>query len=183
MDERPLLDRKDVIHFASAPLVDPVEITGKVHATLFISTDVPDTEFVVKFTDIQPDGYEMIVRESAVLGRYAEEFHGQPAPLEKGKVYQLELDLCSTALLLAKGHRLGVIVTSSSKDAYEVHPNSFTPVTSMDAAPIAHQQIYFSKQYPSSITLPVVPVDAPAPEPTPAAAPSPAPAAPPAPGQ
>ena len=171
-DERPLLTRKDVIHFVSDPLTDPVEITGKVHATLFISTDVPDTEFVVKFTDVQPDGYEMIVRESAAMGRNAEEFHGTPAPLEKGKVYQLNLDLWSTALVLAKGHRVGVIVTSSSKDAYQVHSNSFDPVMDYTKSPVAHQQVYFSAKYPSCLTLPVVPLD---PQVT---APPPAPSAP-----
>jgi predicted acyl esterase len=176
-DERPLLTRKDVIHFVSDPLTDPVEITGKVRTTLFISTAAPDTEFVVKFTDVQPDGYEMIVRESATLGRFAKEFNGTPAPLEKGKVYQLDLDLWSTAIVFAKGHRIGVIVTSSSKDAYQVHPNSFTPVASLASAPIAHQQIYFSKDHPSCLTLPVVPLDPEATAP-PAATPPPAPTPP-----
>ncbi len=159
-DQRPLLDRKDLVHFTSAPLIDHLQMTGKVRATLYVSTDVPDTEFVVKFTDIHPDGYEMIVRESAVMARNAVEFGGHPAPLETGKVYRLEMDLWSTALVLAKGHKLGVIFTSSSKDAYEVHPNSFTPVTSLEGAPIAHQKVHFSAQYPSCLTLPVVPLDA-----------------------
>jgi putative CocE/NonD family hydrolase len=164
-DERPLLTRKDVLHFVSDPLTDPVEITGKVRATLYIATDVPDTGFVVKFTDVQPDGYEMIVRESATLARFAKEFNRTPTPLTKGKVYQLDLDLWSTAIVLAKGHRLGVIVTSSSKDAYQVAPNSFDPAASLDKAPVAHQEVYFSKQYPSCITVPVVPFDAPPPAP------------------
>jgi uncharacterized protein len=171
MDQRPLLTRKDLIHFTSAALTEPLEITGKVRATLYVSTDVPDTEFVVKFTDIHPDGYEMIVRESAAMARNAEEFAGAPTPLEKGKVYRLELDLWSTALLLGKGHKLGVIVTSSSKDAFEVHPNSFQPVTSLDNAPVAHEEIHFSAEHPSCITLPVVPVDAPEISPAPAPAP------------
>jgi predicted acyl esterase len=174
-DERPLLTRKDVIHFVSEPLTDPIEITGKVRATLFVSTDVPDTEFVVKFTDVQPDGYEMLVRESATMGRYAKEFNGTPAPLEKGKIYQLDLDLWSTAIVFAKGHKIGVIVTSSSKDAYEVHSNSFDPVMSYDKSPVAHQQVYFSKDHPSCLTLPVVPLD---PEVTAAPVAAPAPAQP-----
>ena len=180
-DERPLLTRKDVIHFVSEPLTDPVEITGKVRATLFVSTDVPDTEFVVKFTDVQPDGYEMSVRESATMGRYAKEFNGTPAPMEKGKVYQLDLDLWSTALVLAKGHKIGAIVTSSSKDAYEVHSNSFEPVMGYDKSPVAHQQVYFTKDHPSCLTLPVVPLDPevtapPAPQTTPTTSPAPPPA-------
>ncbi len=155
-DQRPLASRKDVVRFISAPLEAPLEITGKILADLYISTDVPDTLFVVKFIDIHPDGYEMIIREGPAMGRYAEELQGKPAPLVKDKVYQLKFDLWSTAILLAKGHRLGVLITSSSKDAFEVHPNSFEPVTSYDKSPIAHQKIYASADHPSRLILPVV---------------------------
>jgi len=159
-DQRPLKDRKDILRFVSAPLDQPLQITGKLWADLYFSTDVPDTEFVVKIVDIQPDGYEMLIRESAGMARYAEEFHGQPQPLEKGHVYHLKLDLWSTAIVLDKGHRLAVFVTSSSDPAYEVHPNSFEPVMSYDQSPIAHQAIQTSAEYPSHITVPVVPFDA-----------------------
>ncbi|PTY01603.1 X-Pro dipeptidyl-peptidase-like protein [Verrucomicrobia bacterium LW23] len=159
-DQRPLLERKDVIHFASAPLEEPLQITGKVLATLYVSADVPDTTFIVKFTDIHPDGYQMILRESAAMGRNAVELKGA-APMEKGRVYKLEMDLWSTAIVLAKGHRLGVIITGSSKEAYQVHPNSFEPVQNLDNAPVAKHSIHFSAEHPSAITLPVVPVDAP----------------------
>ena len=158
-DQRPLKDRKDVLHFTSAPLNAPLAFTGKVFGDLYVSTDVPDTEFVVKLIDIQPDGYEMMIRESAILGRYAEEFQDKPAPLEKGKVYHLKIDLRSTAIILDKGHRLGVLVTSSTKPEYEVHPNSFEPVMNFDNSPVAHQTIHLSSKYPSSVIVPVVPAD------------------------
>ena len=157
-DQRPLAGRKDVVRFIGAPLAAPLEITGKLRAELYVSTDVPDTEFVVKVIDIHPDGYEMLVRESAIMARSAEEFKGKPAPLEKGRVYQLKLDLWSTAILLDKGHRLGVLVTSSSSSSYEVHPNSFVPVMSYDGSPVAHQTIHASARYPSCIIVPVVEV-------------------------
>jgi uncharacterized protein len=155
-DQRPLASRKDVVRFIGEPLAEPLEITGKLKAELYVSTDVPDTQFVVKVIDIHPDGYEMIVRESAIMGRSAEKFQGKPAPLEKGKVYQLKLDLWSTAIVLDKGHRLGVLVTSSSAASYEVHPNSFEPVMSYDKSPVAKQTIHASAQYPSCIIVPVV---------------------------
>lgn len=155
-DQRPLNTRKDVVRFVSAPLDTPLEITGKLRGDLYVTTDVPDTLFVVKVVDIHPDGYEMLLRESAVMGRYATDFAGDPQPLQKGKVYHLNLDLGSTAVLMNSGHRLGVLVTSSSKGSYEVHPNSFDPVNSYDNAPIAHQGIYASNAYPSSVSIPVV---------------------------
>lgn len=155
-DQRPLKDRKDILRFVSAPLETPLEVTGKILADLFIATDVKDTEFVVKLIDIQPDGYEMMIRESAIHARYAEEFQGKPAPLESGKIYQLKMDLRSTAFILDKGHRLAVFVTSSSMPEYEVHPNTFETVMSYNDSPTAHQTIHVSSQHPSSITLPVI---------------------------
>ena len=155
-DQRPLKDRKDILRFVTAPLDASLEITGKIWANLYVSTDVPDTEFVVKLIDIQPDGYEMLIRESAIFGRLAEEFHGKPAPLEKGKVYQLKMDMRSTAIVIAPGHRLGVFVTSSSKPEYEVHPNTFDPVMSYDLSPVAHQTIHLSATHPSVIILPII---------------------------
>lgn len=155
-DQRELKARKDVLHFVSAPLEKPLEITGKLRADLYFSSDVPDTEFVVKVVDVQPDGYEMLIRESAGMARYAVDFNGTPRPLEKGRKYHLKMDLWSTAIILNKGHRLGVFVTSSSSTAYEVHPNSFDPVMSYDQSPVAHQVIHLSNQYASHITVPVI---------------------------
>lgn len=160
-DQSPLKERPDVLRFISAPLEAPLEITGKIRADLYISTDVPDTLFVIKVVDIHPDGYEMLLRETAMMGRYAEELKEKPAPLEKDRIYHLKADLGSTAILMDKGHRLGVLVTSSSAGSYEVHPNSFDPVMSYDQSPVAHQHIHVSEKNPSSITLPVVGAAAP----------------------
>jgi len=157
-DQRPLKDRKDILRFVSAPLAEAVGITGKVWAELHFSSDVPDTLFVVKLVDIYPDGYEALVRESAGLARY---YRGldQPTPIEKGQAYLLKLDLWSTALVFNKGHRIGVYVTSSSKDAYEVHPNSYEPVKSIDQARPAHNTILLSAEHASKVILPVIPMN------------------------
>jgi uncharacterized protein len=158
VDQRPLQGRKDVLRFVSEPLTEPVGITGKVEAELHFSTDVPDTMFVVKLVDIYPDGYEALVRESAGLARYHAGLD-RGTPVEKGKPYRLRLDLWSTALVFNKGHRIGVHVTSSSKDAYEVHPNTFKPVPSIEQARVAQQTLLLSADRPSKVILPVIPRD------------------------
>ena len=155
MDQRPLKDRKDILRFVSAPLDASIEITGKVLVELFIDTDVPDTTFMAKFIDVYPDGYEALTLDSAIMARYWNGFD-KPAPLEKGKVYKLTVDLFSTALVLNKGHRIGVHITSSNSPRFEVHPNSFEPVNSYDNAPVAHNSVHASSQYPSRLILPVV---------------------------
>lgn len=158
LDQRPLKERKDVLRFVTEPLTTPLGITGKVRAQLHFTSDVRDTMFVVKLVDIYPDGYEALLRESAGLARYHQGLD-KPAPLEKGKVYALDLDLWSTALVFNKGHRIGVYVTSSSQEAYEVHPNTYDPVKSSDEAVVARNTLLLSGAHPSKIILPVIPQD------------------------
>jgi uncharacterized protein len=156
LDQRPLKDRKDILRFTTAPLEEPVGITGKIWLELHVSSDAPDTMFTMKLVDIYPDGYEAVIRESAMLSRY----HGglnKPAPLEKGKVYKLSMDCWSTALVFAKGHRIAVHISSSSDPAYEVHPNTYEQVNSIDEARVANNTVHLSAKHPSKLILPVVP--------------------------
>jgi putative CocE/NonD family hydrolase len=43
-DQRPVHDRDDVLVFVSAALDEPLEVTGPVTATLFVSSSAPDTD-------------------------------------------------------------------------------------------------------------------------------------------
>ena len=155
-DQRPLKDRKDVLHFVTAPLEAPVGITGKVWVELHVSSDVPDTTFMATLVDIYPDGYEALVRHGAIMARYWQGLD-KPARLEKGKVYTLEMDLWSTALVFNKGHRIALLVSSSSTPAFEIHPNTFDPVDSMDKAVVAHNTVHLSADHASRLILPVIP--------------------------
>jgi putative CocE/NonD family hydrolase len=156
LDQRPQADRKDILRFKTAVLEEPVGVTGKIIAELYVSSDCPDTMFTAKLIDIYPDGYEAVIRDSAMLARYSQGLD-KPAPLEKGKVYKLRMDMWSTALVFNKGHRIGIYVSSSSDPAYEVHPNTYQPVNSMNDARVAHNTLHLSADHPSSVILPIVP--------------------------
>lgn len=154
-DQRVLKHRKDILRFASMPLTEPLEITGKVLADLYVSSDVADTTFTAKLIDIYPDGYEAIVRDSIIMGRFHQGFDKQ-VPMQKGQIYRLTMDMWSTALVFNKGHRIGVHISSSNSPKYEVHPNTFEPADSFDASPVATNSIHLSAEHPSSLVLPVV---------------------------
>jgi putative CocE/NonD family hydrolase len=112
---------------------------------------------VVKVVDLYPDGTEFIVRESAGMARYHSGY-ASPSPIESGNTYELDLDLWSTAIVFNKGHRIAVIITSSSKDSYEVHPNSYEPVPNYTDAPVAQNTIHCSPEQSSVLFLPKVPL-------------------------
>ncbi len=155
VDQRAKRDRDDVVYFTSEPLTEPLEITGRLRAHLHISTDVPDTTFMVKFLDIYPDGYEAMIAHGAIMARYRDGFD-RPTPMEAGKVYELAIDLWSTAIVLAAGHRLGVYITNSEYGRFQVHPNRWEPTASYAEALTAHNRIHIAPEYPSRIVLPVV---------------------------
>ncbi len=155
LDQRVLADRKDILRFTSEPLAEPLEITGKVIATIYVSSDVRDTTFTAKLIDIYPDGHEAVVRDSIIMCRFYAGFDKQ-VPMQEGEIYELKMDMWSTALVVNKGHCLAVHISSSNSPKYEVHPNTFEPVNSFDESPIANNTIHLSSEHSSHIQLPVV---------------------------
>ncbi len=162
-DQREVSGRPDVLRFATDPLTAPTEVTGSVHAVLYVSTDAPDTDFTAKFVDIYPDGREILMLDNI---RRLKFHHGYdkadpPAP---GTVTQLDLDLWSISLILNKGHRIGVQVSSSNYPRFEKNPNTGDDFPKEDNLRVAHNTLYMDKDHPSALILPLraTPAEAPA---------------------
>jgi putative CocE/NonD family hydrolase len=132
-----------------------MEITGQPMVDLYVSTDALDTTFMITIVDIYADGYEWPIREEAFMLRYRDGLDN-PQPARKDQVYKLTLPMTSTALVINKGHRLGVRVSSSSFPAYEIHPNTWDAIESYKDAKVARNTVHFSAEHPSRVVLPVV---------------------------
>jgi predicted acyl esterase len=161
-----LTNRTDILRFETEPFTNAMEIAGPLSATLYVSTDVEDSAFMVKLIDIYPEegtnpAYHAIMRESAILGRYAGGLTN-PAPMVNGQVYRLDINMSSLALLVETNHRVGLHITSSSDPAFEVHPNTYAPVADFSASPTAHHTLHLSSLYPSHLVLPLFTTNQPA---------------------
>ena len=110
---------------------------------------------MVKLIDIYPDGYEAYITHGTLMARYHAGFDS-PSPLEKNRVYRLDIDLWSTALVFAKNHRIGMYITGSDPRRFRIHPNSYDPVDTYKDAPVACNSIHTSDEYPSKIIIPVI---------------------------
>src|SRR5262249_39185687 len=55
VDQRPILDRRDVLVYTSDVLTRDVEVIGPVSAKLFVATSAPSTDFTVKLCDVYSD--------------------------------------------------------------------------------------------------------------------------------
>lgn len=115
--------RADTLVFTTAPFASPVEVTGRLRAHLFVELDRPDTDLMVRLTDVYPDGRSMLVTDGAARVAARGSSTGIE-PLVAGEVVEVEVDLFSTSIVFAAGHSLRISVTSSNWPRYEVNRNN-----------------------------------------------------------
>jgi predicted acyl esterase len=158
MDQRAVGNREDYLRFNTSPLTEAVAITGPVSAELWVATDGPDTDFMVKLVDVYPDGYEALVLDAPIRARYrnGRMKASQVKMMTPGKPAKVTIDLWATSLLFEKGHRIALHVTSSNSPRYEVNDNSGTAPGEKPVLRIAKNTVYFDKSHPSALILPVV---------------------------
>merc|ERR550537_738018 len=115
-DQRKRETRDDVVIFDSGILSDHLPVVGQIYATLFVSSSAPDTDFVITVSDLGPKK-SMLVRYGALRMRWRNggatgDYKEPHAPLVNGSVYEVEIDLWSTAYIFPKGHRIRVAISS-----------------------------------------------------------------------
>src|SRR5262249_6287425 len=129
----PLADRADVLVFQTEPLAAALEIVGPVTATLWASSDGPDTDFTAKLIDVYPpnpdfpDGLALNVVDGVVRARYRDSL-ATPTFLDPDRPYAFAIELYPTALVFAPGHRVRLDISSSSFPRYDVNPNTGEPL-------------------------------------------------------
>jgi uncharacterized protein len=158
LDQRGVEERADVLVYTSEPLAQPLEVTGPLMATLYAATDAPDTDFVVKLTEVWPDGRSLLLTEGVLRARYRDGFE-KARPVEPGAAHAYTIDLVATANVFSAGNRIRVLVTSSSFPRFDPNPNSGNEfgTDTADDLRAARQTIFHDGGRPSHVLLPVVP--------------------------
>jgi putative CocE/NonD family hydrolase len=158
LDQSVVDARADVLLFETSVLENELALTGPIFATLYVSSDAVDTDFVVKLSDVYPTGQANLIQDSAVRMRWR---NGGLTPeyLNKRDVYEIEISLWNTSFVVAPGHKLRVAVTSSNWPRFSVNPNNGLLLAdpSYPGENItATNTLYHSLTHASKITLPVV---------------------------
>ena len=154
-DQRGIEARADVLVYTSEPMEEDLEITGSIHATLYVSSDAKDTDFTVKLVDVYPDGTAYNIDDTIFRARYRDGYD-QQVFMEEGEVYELNLTPMSTSYQFKKGHRIRVEVSSSKFPQYMRNLNTGGNNYDETEGVVAHNTLHHSAQYPSKIVLPVV---------------------------
>jgi putative CocE/NonD family hydrolase len=155
-DASPLHMRPDVLSFSSAPLESDVDVTGAVHAALWISSDAIDTDFTAKLVDVYPDGTALHIVDGQIRARYRKQ-RSKPEFLDPGKPYQVRINLGSVSNLFAKGHRIRLDISSSNFPKFEPNSNTGEPPGKWTRRIKAKNTVFMGGRRPSHIELPVRP--------------------------
>ena len=147
--------RDDVLSFTSAVLAEPLEVTGRIRAKIYIASSVPDTDLSVRFCDVYPDGSSYMMAEGMLRLRYRDSL-SKPSPLTPGKACAVTVDCWSTSVAINRGHRIRVSVTSSNYPRFDVNPGTGRPAAAGEKAVRQTNRIYCDAKHPSHIILPVV---------------------------
>jgi putative CocE/NonD family hydrolase len=167
-DQRFVVDRPDVLSYATPPLDQPVRISGAPVVNLVASTSGSDGDWVVKLIDVYPDempdrpemgGYQLPIGMDIFRGRYRESFEtpkttAPDVPL----AYRFILPTANHVFL--PGHRIMVQVQSSWFPLYDRNPQTFVPNIFFAKAEDyvrATVRVYHAAGAASFVSLPVVP--------------------------
>lgn len=158
LDQAEVDKRADVVSFETAVFEEELPLTGPLMATLFVSSDAIDTDFMVRISDVYPTGEALLIQDNALRMRWRDA-QLTPVYLEKGEVYEVEMSLWNTSYVVAPGHALRFSVSSSNYPRFSVNPNNgiLLADTAYPGENItATNTIFHSAAYPSKVTLPVV---------------------------
>lgn len=155
-------NRTDILIFTSEPLSAEMPIVGKLSAKLYVSSSAKDTDFFVTVEDFAPDTQKSIlVRYGMIRMRWRDSDLTTSPPLEADQVYPVEIDLWASAYIFPTGHSVRVSVSSAAYPYYSLTSNTGNGLYAADDVPIAATNaVHFSTDYPSSVSLPVVPASA-----------------------
>jgi putative CocE/NonD family hydrolase len=145
--------------YHTAPLEEPLEITGKMKLTAWVQMDVPDTDFQASVYEITRDGTSILLGQDVLRAR----FRASPTQEKLSQPGQINCYVISgfnyISRRLAQGSRLRLVFGAASSIFLEKNYNSGRPLgteTRKDAR-TARVHLYHDAEHPSCLELPEVP--------------------------
>ncbi len=138
------INRPDQVNFETKVLEQPLTLLGPVSASLWLSSDVPCSDFFVCIQDVFPDGKIINIQDG-----------GSKVHFKGRKPQKQNISVWATGYQLNPGHKLRVTICSSLFPRFNRSLNTCDPIDDAKEMRKASQKIYSGKKMPSSINLPV----------------------------
>jgi uncharacterized protein len=142
--------------FTTEPLTAPIEWTGKVRVELFVSSNAPDSDFIVRVSDVYPDGRSILIIDAIRRARFRDSWEREVF-MKPGEVYKVAFDVGWLSQIFNKGHHIRVTVASTGAPFYDPNPQTGGEVTYEPPAKIqvATQTLHHKGAQASRIIAPV----------------------------
>lgn len=144
--------------YHTEPFTESTEITGYPTLNLWISLDVPDTDFEVILYEIKSDGSSILLTYDLLRARYRESLREEKL-IKPGAILKYDFTgFYWFSRQIAKGSRLRLVIKCPNTINLQKNYNSGKIVmdeTGKDAH-TAHITIYHDSKYPSKLELPIV---------------------------
>jgi putative CocE/NonD family hydrolase len=148
--------REDILVYTSEPLDAPLSIAGDVIAVLHAASDAPDTDWIVRLTDVDSNGDSIRLADRVLRARYRDSW-SDPKLLTPGETVRYEISLPHIANTFLKGHRIRVHVTSSAANLTFPNPNTGGDIFAETGTKVARQKVCHSSGVASRVILPICP--------------------------
>jgi predicted acyl esterase len=180
----------DGLTMLSEPLSKETEITGPVTIKIFISSDTADADIFAVLRVFDPEGNEVLFAGAndprAPIGQgwlrashrkldhnlskpwLPYHPHLEAEPLNPGEVYELDVEVWPTCLVIPRGYKIGVSILGRDFDHGLAGAESHLGAEQRGSAFFLHDgrderlygnnvTVYGGERYPSAIVLPVIP--------------------------
>jgi putative CocE/NonD family hydrolase len=148
--------RQDILVYTTEPFREPYTFAGPLSAVLYAASSARDTDWFVRLIEVDEDKLFPLA-EGKIRARFRQSMK-EPRMLEPGKTYEYHIDLWQTGITIAAGHRLRVEVASASFPLFSRNLNTGGHNETETSYVPAEQTILHSRDYPSHILLPMIPI-------------------------
>lgn len=157
--------RQDVLVYTTAELTGDVEIIGPITARLYAATSTRDTDWMLRLSDVHPDGRALFLAEGVMRARHRDPerqgaFNAERlSTIEPDQPYDYTIDFWRpTGNRFSRGHRIRIEISSSYYPYYLRNLNTGDDNLGLTTkSVIARQTIYHDRERPSHVVLPVIP--------------------------
>ncbi|MEO6800059.1 MAG: CocE/NonD family hydrolase, partial [Rhodanobacter sp.] len=149
--------RNDILVYDTQPFAKGTEASGPITVTLYASSSAKDTDFTFKLIDVYPDGKAYNITENIQRMRWRDGYDKPPIWMQPDEVYKVTFQPIDTSYYFKAGHKLRVAVSSSNFPRFDRNLNTGGDNVSETKWVVANNAVHHGSQYPSSITLTVVP--------------------------
>jgi putative CocE/NonD family hydrolase len=149
-------DRENrVLTYTTAVLEQPLDVTGPVKAVLHASSTAIDTDWIVRITDVWPDGTSMLICDGILRARFKDSFE-VPISLVPDMPMEFEVDLWATSHVFQVGHRMRVAIASSGFPRWDRNWQTGRNNAYETSGVVAHNRIFRDAVRASHVVLPVL---------------------------